>query len=140
MGTFLVTKAFLALVGRDKPAAVINITSGGTVNVIPGMSGYGMSKLAMVQPQQLVAAESLNVTTVSLSLGAVATDLIEEAFMRFAKDTPELVGGATVWLAADQAKFLTGLYVSSNWARDEIVGEMKLLTGLKVRPGKDQFE
>ncbi len=146
-GTFLVTKAFLALVGRDKPAAVINITSSGAVNVFPGMSGYGISKLALVQLQQYVAAEYPNVTAIAASPGTVATDQIVEALARFAKDTPELVGGATVWLATDKAKFLNGRYVSVNWSfdellqrKDEIVGDKKLLTGLNVKLGKDQFE
>jgi NAD(P)-dependent dehydrogenase (short-subunit alcohol dehydrogenase family) len=134
-------------VGREKPAAVINVTSGAAVTVVPGMSSYGLSKLGMVHLQQFVAAEYSNVTAIAVSPGTVATDMVIEAFKRFAKDTPELVGGTAVWLATDKAKFLNGRYIAANWSvdelvqrKDEIVGQNKLLTGLNVKLGKDQFE
>ncbi len=111
------------------------------------MSGYGTAKLAMLHLQQFVAAEYSNVPAQAPSPGAVATDMVQPAFKRFAKDTPELAGGATVWLATDAAKFLYGRYFAANWAfdellqrKDEIVGEKELLTGLNVRLGKDLFQ
>lgn len=146
-GTFLVTKHFLQLVGKSKPATVININSGGAVTVTPGMSGYSISKLAMTHMVPFVAAEFPLVTAVAASPGVVMTDMTMDAFKRFAKDTPQLIGGFSVWLATDKAKFLNGRYVCANWSvdelvqrKEEIVKDGKLLTGLNTRLGKDQFD
>ncbi len=141
------TKAFLQLVGKEKPATVIYMSSGAAFAAQPTMSSYGPSKLAMTHFQQYVAAENPNVTAVSLSPGVVKSDMVLEAFARFAKDTPELVGGSAVWLATDAAKFLSGRYVCAQWSvdellqrKDEIVNEGKLLSGLNTRLGADQFK
>ena len=146
-GTFLMTKAFLQLVGTEKPAVIVNITSGIGVVVQPGMSCYGISKLAMIHLQRFVAVEHPNVVAIAVSPGTVLTDMTLDSFKRFSKDTPELVGGFTVWLATDKAKFLNGRYVCVQWSvdellerEDEIVKEEKLLTGLNVKLGTDQFE
>lgn len=42
-------------------------------------------------------------------------------FKRFARDTPELVGGTSVWLATDSARFLSGRFISANWCMDELL-------------------
>lgn len=140
------TKGFLQLVGKEKPAVIVNITSGGAIRVQPGMSSYGTSKLAMAHFSRFVAVENPNIVAVSVSPGIVITDMTFDYFKRFAKDTPELIGGFTVWLTTEKAKFLNGRYVSANWSVDElverqeeIVKEDKLVTGLNVKLGKDQI-
>ena len=146
-GTFLMTRGFLQLVGHSKPATVININSGAAVSVQPGTSGYGISKLAMTHMAPFIAAEFPNVSAVAASPGVVMTDMTFDSFKHFAKDTPQLIGGFSVWLATDKARFLSGRYVCANWSvdelvqrKDEIVNEGKLLTGLNTRLGKDQFD
>ena len=65
----------------------------------------------------------------------------------FAKDTFELAGGVAVWLATEQAAFLNGRYISSNWSvdelvarKEEIVSQEKLLVGIKGEFGEKQFK
>ena len=46
----------------------------------------------------------------------------DPSFLRtFFKNTFELVGGLTVWLASEQATFMNGRYMSVNWSVDELV-------------------
>lgn len=111
------------------------------------MSSYSLSKLVNLQIQVFVAAEISNVTAVAIHPGIVMTDMAMDMFVPFAKDTPELIGGLGVWLATDQAAFLDGKYIGSNWSvedlvarKDEILSEGKLSILLKGEFGKKQFE
>lgn len=123
------------------------MTTGIAVGVAPGMSSYALSKLVALQIQAFVAAENPNVTAVSLNPGVVLTDMTMDSFKRFALDTPELVGGTAVWLATEQASFLTGKYVCANWSmddlsarKDEITSEGKLSIALVGKFGQEQFQ
>lgn len=116
-------------------------------SVIPNISSYCLTKLIDLQLQAFVAAENPNVTAIGLHPGIVDTDLMDADFRHFAKDTLALAGGAAVWLTTDEAKFLSGRYVSANWAvdelverKEEIVGEGKLKVALVGTFGKGQFE
>ncbi len=146
-GTFLMTRGFLALVGRDKRATIVTITSGAAVSVFPTLSAYSMSKLAVTHMQQFVAAEYPSVTAVSVHPGICKTDMVTPEFVPFANDPPELVGGMAVWFTTDAARFLSGRYLDTHWSvdelvarQDEIVGEGKLLTGLNVKLGKEYIK
>jgi NAD(P)-dependent dehydrogenase (short-subunit alcohol dehydrogenase family) len=140
------TRAFLALIGRDKPASVINITGGIITVVMPAASAYTLSKLALTHLQQFVAAEYPRVTAVAVHPGVVKTDMTLPQFERFAVDPPALVGGFAVWAATDAARFLNGRFVDAHWSvdelvarRDEIAGQGQLLTGLKAKLGRDNL-
>lgn len=100
-----------------------------------------------MQLQAFVAAESPNITAVSLHPGLVLTDMTLDDFRPFAKDTPELVGGIGVWLSTEQASFLNGKYIESNWSvedlierKEEIISQGKLSVVLKGDFGYEQFE
>jgi NAD(P)-dependent dehydrogenase (short-subunit alcohol dehydrogenase family) len=146
-GTFLVTQQFLKLNGgQRKKAVIINVSSAAALNVTPGLSSYSLSKLVQIQLQRFVTAENPNITAVSLHPGIVMTRMTPPAFAPFAKDTFELVGGAAVWLASEQAGFMNGRYFSVNWSvdeilerRDEIVSQGLLQIGLQGKFGADQF-
>jgi hypothetical protein len=52
------------------------------------------------------------------------------AFRKFALDTPELVGGASVWLTTESAAFLNGRVFMANWSVDELMeNKAKILAG-----------
>lgn len=55
-----------------------------------------------------------------------------DSFKRFALDTPELVGGTCVWLATDNARFLSGRFVSANWSVDDLLQQKDV-----IRAGSD---
>jgi NAD(P)-dependent dehydrogenase (short-subunit alcohol dehydrogenase family) len=83
-----------------------------------------MSKLAAFELMTYVAAENPNIVAVALHPGVVNTEMTIDSFKRFALDTPELVGGMGVWLAAWEGTdigFLSGRFVSANWDVDDLV-------------------
>lgn len=144
-GTMLVTKHFLALVGTARHAHLLYASSGAGLAVIPGASAYGITKLADLQLAAFAAAENPNLTAIAFHPGIVFTRLVQnvEFFHHFAKDTPQLAGAVVNWLASEDAKFLTGRYVSSNWdvaeilaRKDEIVEKNLLTIGLTGLTGQ----
>lgn len=97
-----------------------------------------------------VAAENPNVIATALHPGVIPTAMTKDYFMRFALDTPELVGGVGVWLAGwtgPERGFLSGRFVAANWdvedlvaRREEILERNLLKVGLNAVLGAEQFE
>jgi NAD(P)-dependent dehydrogenase (short-subunit alcohol dehydrogenase family) len=105
------------------------------------MGGYSLAKLALTKLTAYVASEHPSITSVSLDPGIVPTDMGRSVpfLAPFMLDTPELVGGAAVWLSSGDKSFLSGRYVSSNWdveeielRKDEIVEEDQLKFKIKA--------
>ncbi|KAL3482125.1 hypothetical protein BJX99DRAFT_82477 [Aspergillus californicus] len=122
-GTYLVTRAFLQLTQGTEtlPATVINLIS--SIGLTPpGLSSYFMSKLAVAKFTEFLAVENPGVAAYSLSPGIVLTGMTLEAFKPFAKDTAELVGAVTVYLAAKRPEYLSGRHLSVNWDVEELEG------------------
>jgi hypothetical protein len=97
--------------------------------------------------QAYIAAENPNVTAVALHPGIMKTDMTNPIFEPFALDTPALIGGVGVWLSTEQAPFLSGKYIESNWSvedlvvkKDEIVSKGPLSIILKGEFGSEQLE
>jgi NAD(P)-dependent dehydrogenase (short-subunit alcohol dehydrogenase family) len=146
-GTFLVTQGFLKLLGQERKGAIISLTTFAAHMPFPGLSSYSISKLALTQLQAFIAVECPNVTAVAIHPGLILTDATLDYFKPFAKDSPELLGGLGVWLATENAAFLSGKYVEVNWSvdelmerKDEIVKEGKLSIGIKGKFGSEQFK
>ncbi|KAJ5651864.1 hypothetical protein N7507_009290 [Penicillium longicatenatum] len=123
-GTYNVTKAFLKETGATptKSTTIVTITSLAAHGTAPGMGGYSLAKLALTKLTAYVASEHPSITSVSLDPGIVPTDMGRSVpfLAPFMLDTPELVGGAAVWLSSGDKSFLSGRYVSSNWDVEEI--------------------
>lgn len=81
--------------------------------------GYCMSKLAVVKLGQQMTGRP-NLVTVALHPGTVKTAMMPAWMEKFAQDPPELAGGAAVWLASEQARFMNGRYMSANWCVKEL--------------------
>ena len=67
-----------------------------------------MSKLVTNQISAYLEAEYPYITSVSLHRGFVETNTTFDTLEPFSKDTPELVGGAEVWLSTGDREFLSG--------------------------------
>lgn len=115
------TQHFLQLNGKDRDVTIINVASAAALNSLPCLSSYSLSKLCQIRLQDFVRSENPNVRTFSVHPGIVKTRMTPLAFERFSRDTFELVGGVTVWLASEQATFMNGRYMSVNWSVDELV-------------------
>jgi NAD(P)-dependent dehydrogenase (short-subunit alcohol dehydrogenase family) len=141
------TQSFLRLVGNNKPATIINVSSAGGISIIPNTSNYSLSKLVQIQMQRFVAVENPNITAISLHPGTILTGITKPQFVKFSQDTFALAGGVAVWLATEQAKFMNGRYMGVNWSvaelmerKDEIVSKGLLVEELQGTFGKAQFE
>ena len=77
LGTALLTRSFLKLVGTSKPATIVNMSSAIAFGIFPGTSAYHLGKLANHQLAAYVAAESPNVTAVSLQPGIGMSSYLE---------------------------------------------------------------
>lgn len=150
-GTFLATQQFLKLLpSPETPAKIITMTTGAAYQVFPTMSAYGLSKLAVLELMTYIAVENPNVVATALHPGVVDTEMTKEYFKRFADDTPELVGGVGVWLAAWEGpdrNFLSGRFVAANWdvedlvvRKGEILEKELLKMDLNAKLGAEQFE
>ena len=141
-------QGFLKLLpSSDTPAFVLNLTTSGAWKVLPEVTGYTISKLAAQKLMTDLAATYPNVTSVAMHPGLLETDMLLDAFRKFNLDTPELVGGTAVWLASEEAKFLSGKTIAANWSvddlvarKEEIVKDGLLNIDLKGKFGKEQFE
>ncbi|KAF2629210.1 NAD(P)-binding protein [Macroventuria anomochaeta] len=150
-GTFLATQQFLKLLpSPETPAKIITLTTGAAYQVFPGLSAYGLSKLAVLELMAYVAIENPNVVATALHPGVVMTDMVKDMFRKFALDKPELVGGIGVWLAGWEGpdrSFLSGRFVASNWDVEDLVGRKEeilqkelLKMDLNAKLGAEQFE
>ena len=79
-GTYLITRMFLKLLSTNGHGFIINITSGASTVILPTMSSYGISKLAVNRMTEYVAAESPNVVSITLDPGTVNTDMLPGMF------------------------------------------------------------
>lgn len=141
------TAGFLKSLPAESHGTIINLTSGMAYGIYPGNSAYSLGKLVNLQMAAYVAAESPNVTSISLHPGLVKTDMTKESFKKFALDTPELVGGVAVWLATEKAQFMNGRYMNVNWnvtdlyeRREEIQKEKLLQIDLQGSFGAENFQ
>lgn len=74
-----------------------------------------------------------------MSFSVIITDLTTEFLVPFSKDTHELAGGAAVWLASDDARFMNGRYLSASWDVNEVMARKEDIVArdlLKVRIGE----
>ena len=73
--------------------------------------------------------------------------MVSKGLAHCTHDSAELAGGNAVWLASEQAKFMSGRYMNTNWdveelaaRRHEIVEGDLLKIVLSGKFGAEQFE
>lgn len=110
-------RSFLALLpGPDTPATIVSLSSWQPFFTVPPLGAYLISKLVLDALATYVAAEYPNVNAISMHPGILRTDMLREPFgSLFNLDSPQLVGGITVWLCQEKAKFLSGRFIAANW-------------------------
>ncbi|RAH75085.1 SDR family NAD(P)-dependent oxidoreductase [Aspergillus aculeatinus CBS 121060] len=122
-------QGFLAVAGPDP---VLLNTSSCLANIapMPGVSGYAVSKAAVLKMIEYVAAENPYVRVVSAQPGWVATEV--NGYQAEAPDQAELPGQFYVWLASAEAEFLKGKFVWVNWDAEELVKRAEEIRGSKL--------
>jgi NAD(P)-dependent dehydrogenase (short-subunit alcohol dehydrogenase family) len=126
-GPYLVARAMLPVMLRDGDKTIINTSSIGAHNVRPGMSGYQISKLALLRLTEFLAVEygDQGLLAYAVHPGGVMTELAERmpAYTHpILIDKPELAGDTLAFLASERRSWLSGRYVSVNWDMDEFLG------------------
>jgi NAD(P)-dependent dehydrogenase (short-subunit alcohol dehydrogenase family) len=146
-GSFLLAQQFIkALPSPSTPSTILNLITSGSWDVHPTMSGYCISKTAKLQLTTYIATSYPNITAVAIHPGMLDTDMMLDAFRPFDFNTPELIGGLSVWLSGERAKFLSGRAIAANWDVDDLVGRKEeieagnlLRLQLAGKFGKEQF-
>ncbi|MBV8720156.1 MAG: 3-oxoacyl-[acyl-carrier-protein] reductase [Chloroflexi bacterium] len=119
--TFLMTKAVLRPMLRQRGGRIVNITSISGVMGNAGQANYSASKAGMIGLTRSTAREvaSRNITCNAVAAGVIDTEIwagVPEAaitaLMQMVpagrKGTPEDVAGAVLFLASDAAAYITG--------------------------------
>ncbi|KAK5051873.1 hypothetical protein LTR84_002676 [Exophiala bonariae] len=145
-GLWLVAREFLLALG-DKVGTLINISSTAAISAFPTQVGYSPSKLAGNRMIEILQVDYPNARVFNLHPGVVDTELTtlhHVAQMGFNMDSPELSGGAALFLTTPDAEFLRGRWVSANWQVDDLVKQREVVvkehlfvTGLSGKLGAE---
>jgi NAD(P)-dependent dehydrogenase (short-subunit alcohol dehydrogenase family) len=131
-GTYLPTRSFLPhLLHKSKGLkTIVNVASVGAHSIIPGMSSYNTTKLAVCRFTEYLQAEYADQGIIATSFhpGGVSTELSRslpgEMHVYF-MDTAELAGDSVVWLTGERREWLAGRYVDCNWDVLELESKKK---------------
>ena len=145
LGTATVTRAFLATKPEGHKGVVINInTSVSHYGVFPAYSSYVASKMAALRMTECFQAENPEVRFVSLQPGGVQTDMYAKFKMPedYAMTDLSLPSDMSVWLSSEEADFVGGRLIWTNWdaqelvrRKEEIITKNHLTTGLRPIEG-----
>ncbi len=116
-GPFLVTKAVLPLMMRQKSGVIINVSSSIGRGAYANFAAYAASKWGIEGFTQTLAAEvrSYNIRVNSVEPGYVATKLTG-----YRGSKPESVTDVFVFLGTDESKDITGRMLSSSGWKSQI--------------------
>ncbi|KAI1209453.1 uncharacterized protein F4807DRAFT_460668 [Annulohypoxylon truncatum] len=111
LGTVDATKFF-----NDFQVNVLgSMTTGAIGNVFPGMAGYTASKLAVVRMVENLHAGQPGIRVFMLIPGIDQTEMTVDMLKPYAKDSPGLSGGRTLFLSTPRAEWMRGGIVSVNY-------------------------
>lgn len=118
----------------QKKGKIINFSGGGATRARKNFSAYAIAKTAIVRLTEILAEElrEFNIQVNAISPGIVKTKMIEEIIRAgpekagkeydelFSRrdeefDPPELAARLAVFLASDEAAFITGKIISARW-------------------------
>ncbi len=112
LGSYLMTHHFLAQ--GDGVGTIVSFTTGAIANVFPGMAGYTASKLALCRIMENLHVEQPNVRVFQLMPGIVMTGMTVDSLKPYAKDSPGLSAGWTLFLSTPRADWMRGGILSAN--------------------------
>ena len=116
-GPFLVTRAVLPIMMRQKSGSIVNVSSSIGRSAYANFAAYAASKWGLEGFTQTVAAEvrGRNIRVNSVEPGYVATKLTG-----YSGSSPESVTDVFVFLGSDESKNITGKQLSSSGWKTEL--------------------
>ncbi|KAF2678034.1 NAD(P)-binding protein [Lentithecium fluviatile CBS 122367] len=123
---YLLSHYMMATYG-DQQGTIIVMASNAAALVVPGMSSYACSKLAVTRVLEFLQIEHPKMRFFALSPGNVASPLTNPGFLPFAKDTGALAGGWTLFLATQRADYMKGGFLNVNWDVDEMESHREVI-------------
>jgi NAD(P)-dependent dehydrogenase (short-subunit alcohol dehydrogenase family) len=124
-GVFLVTRAVVLQMLKQKSGTIINISINLETMKRKGFTPYGPSKAAL-ESMSTIWAQELEGSGINLNVllpgGATLTGMIPENYSQDQKASllkPEIVGPAAVYLASDEAKHSNGKrIIATEWNKE----------------------
>ncbi|MDO5566471.1 MAG: SDR family oxidoreductase, partial [Planctomycetia bacterium] len=120
-GTFLVTRAFVEVMRKNKWGRIINLASVSALFGNPGQANYSASKAAIIAFTRTIAKElgNRNITANAIAPGFIETDMtavLKDVQKQVMIDRtplgrmgqPEDIANAVLFFASDDAAFITG--------------------------------
>jgi NAD(P)-dependent dehydrogenase (short-subunit alcohol dehydrogenase family) len=134
LGPVLCAKTFLPDLMKKGSGKIINFAGGGATSPRPNFSAYGTAKTAVVRFTESLAEElrPFNIQVNAVSPGVIRTRMIEEILDKGADavgaeygqiqkrltsgfDSPELVAELVIYLASEEANWISGKTISAVW-------------------------
>ncbi|RVX67763.1 hypothetical protein B0A52_07886 [Exophiala mesophila] len=137
-GAYLVSRELVRRTSGQS-STYINTGTAASYFANPGQSAYTMSKLAVNMLLDQLHAEYPELRVFNVHPGMAKSSVLRPELEIYAKDTPELFGGLTVFLAGNEADFLRGRFVAANWdVRDLVKYQDQIVASglLKSQPFK----
>ncbi|CAK7204739.1 hypothetical protein SEUCBS139899_007499 [Sporothrix eucalyptigena] len=126
-GVYLMSRALLPLLfsSPDGARTIVNLTSIGGILVLPTMSGYNTSKLAVCRFTEYLATEYADKQLVAFAVhpGGVESEMslgLPKEMHENITETPQLVSDSIVYLTRSPQLWLSGRYVSVQWDLTEL--------------------
>lgn len=142
-GPYLVARAFMPLLLKGTMKTIVNVGSVAQNYIIPGASGYGISKLAVARLSEFLDVEyrEQGILAYTIHPGAIMTnlgqrlpeDMVKQGLMT---ETEPLPADTVVYLTQQKRQWLAGRYISATWDVQELINKKdKIVEGdlLKLR-------
>jgi NAD(P)-dependent dehydrogenase (short-subunit alcohol dehydrogenase family) len=115
-GSFLVTRALLPLMMRQKGGAIINVSSSIGRGAYANFGAYAVSKWGIEGFTQTLAAE---LRPYGIRVNSVEPGMVATKMTGYQGSKPESVADVFVFLASEESKEITGRMLSSSgWKRE----------------------
>ncbi|KAH7303073.1 hypothetical protein B0I35DRAFT_465857 [Stachybotrys elegans] len=150
--TYLFTRAYLKSLNGDA-GVIVNVTTCVADMIVPYMTAYGGSKMAINRFTQMVQAEygAQGVRCVCVHPGGIESTGIGQAapeqFKGTLLDTVDLAAGTVLYLSTPEASYLDGRMVLADWnmekvqkIKDEIVRDDLLVSKINYGSSLKFFE
>lgn len=143
-GPYCVSRAFLPLMLKGGDKTIIATASVGAHVVMPGLSSYQPSKLAVLRLMEFVSKEYAiqGVSAFSIHPGNIPTDIVggmeglPDALKPIFTESPEISADTIVFLTRERRQWLAGRYINVTWDMPELMAmKDEIVKGdkLKVR-------